>query len=179
MDFTLLAIVQFIPPVIKLVLWTVGLVAGTQVMQEAIKSFFPAGEYKTREREMLQFQAMQKQSMGAQRLAQSEMVQYYRDLIPQQFKQMREQEERQQAFALESQGQEQDFTREMAAGEYEARRDELMLNKLVPQAPTEMSTPEIALRAGEQMGRFFQPDLAPAILPFDPNYPITALSRQQ
>ena len=137
---------------------------------------------KDRAIKMKQFDAelaLRKQDGRANRMAQSEMVQYYRDLVPQQFKQMREQEERQQAFALESQGREQDFTREMAAGEYEARRDELMLNKLVPQAPTEMSTPEIALRGAEIMSSFHEPDLAPAILPFDPNYPITALSRQQ
>jgi len=161
-------------------IWAAIIVAG--IVSEEVARWWLGNNSEEKDREIAikQFDAelaLRKQDGRANRMAQSELVQYYRDLVPQQFKQMREQEERQQAFALESQGREQDFTREMAAGEYEAREKELVLGKMLPQAPTEMSPAEVGLQGAAQMASLIQPQV-PAMLPFDPNYPITNYSRQ-
>lgn len=166
-----------IPPAIKSVLWLVGLIGGGHFLNEAIKSWFPFGEYKIRQREMADFAALQQQQLGAERLAKSDMIQFYRDMMPEQWQRMREQEERQGAQAGQAQLREHGLARELAGAERESRKEELVLGKLLPQAPTLMSRPEIALR-GAQILAENAPPTFPARLPFDPNQPISAYGAQ-
>lgn len=146
---------------------------GWSLFSKIWDAYAPAGTTEMEKLKMANIAQGVEKTLLAKRSADSQMIAYLREAMPQEAKELRMKTERQFEFLRETQIRGQEFQLEAMGEARAASREELMLSRLLPGGGSR--TAELMAQTGTELlqaGRG-----VPAMLPFDPNFPVTALPR--
>lgn len=145
---------------------------GWSVFSKFWDAYAPAGTTEMEKLKMANIGQNVEKTLLAKRSADSQMIAWLREKMPQEAKALRMKTEREYEFQRETQIRGQEFQLEAMGEVRAASREEIILSNMFPGGPS----------AAEMMGQFGSELLqagrgVPAMLPFDPNFPVTALPR--
>lgn len=143
---------------------------GLPVILKIMDAYMPGGVSALDKQKMEMMGKMMETNMRVGRSADSQMIAYLQDAIPREAQELRMITEREYKFQRGTQTREHEFQLEALGETRAASREELLLNKLLPGGPT---AADLMAQSGRELLQAGQG--IPAMLPFDPNFPVTAL----